>query len=364
MARTQVNGGNIANNTVTEDDIALSDVTDLNVNSARHGFAPKLPWDITKYLRGDGAWATPPAGSSAPLPENTFFVSPNYNGTAPYFPSVSDVMNHIQNIQSPVAMYSIVLYQGEYGGNSTLIDYPVSIIAMGDCNFTEPFEVTTDYFEMRGRIRLSDLAIISPSIQFVNIDIMYARRMTLGNGAYGPQLQGKVRIDVIEQYNSTDSYAHIISRYIMQASIGGYGNDEIEAHVLGLAIIGGYANVSIDAGALGGLIVDDEAKVEVKNAKMVTPQSISMRAGCSLKLSNCRITTTQYCINTTSQGLLILNNTTLITNASYCMSGNDTQIFVRGGSTANVGIDPNCNFQLRNQVEFLVIEPSANMEIW
>jgi hypothetical protein len=43
---------------VTEAKMSLADNTTLNVSTARHGFVPKAPNDITQVLRGDGTWGT------------------------------------------------------------------------------------------------------------------------------------------------------------------------------------------------------------------------------------------------------------------------------------------------------------------
>lgn len=45
---------------VKDTDLALSDVTGNDVSAARHGFAPKLPNDATKYLDGTGHYTVPP----------------------------------------------------------------------------------------------------------------------------------------------------------------------------------------------------------------------------------------------------------------------------------------------------------------
>lgn len=52
----------IDNNTVTESKLNLSDNTTGNVSTAKHGLAPKLPNDSSKYLNGVGQWATPAGG--------------------------------------------------------------------------------------------------------------------------------------------------------------------------------------------------------------------------------------------------------------------------------------------------------------
>jgi hypothetical protein len=47
---------------VPEGGLSLSDVTTGDVNTSKHGFAPKLPNDDTKYLNGVGQWTVPPGG--------------------------------------------------------------------------------------------------------------------------------------------------------------------------------------------------------------------------------------------------------------------------------------------------------------
>lgn len=51
--------------TVREADLSTSDVTTANVSTLKHGFAPKLPNDATKYLDGTGAYTVPAGGGGA-----------------------------------------------------------------------------------------------------------------------------------------------------------------------------------------------------------------------------------------------------------------------------------------------------------
>jgi len=62
---------------VTESSITLSDVTTNNVSTTKHGFTPKAPNDTTKFLRGDGTWATPSAGGLTKFTEAESTTSPN-----------------------------------------------------------------------------------------------------------------------------------------------------------------------------------------------------------------------------------------------------------------------------------------------
>lgn len=50
------------------DDLATpDDNTDLNATAGRHGLLPKLSGSTGEFLRGDGAWAAPPAGGALTL---------------------------------------------------------------------------------------------------------------------------------------------------------------------------------------------------------------------------------------------------------------------------------------------------------
>lgn len=49
--------------TITEAKMNLADNTTNDVSTTKHGFVPKAPNDITKFLRGDGTWATAAAAA-------------------------------------------------------------------------------------------------------------------------------------------------------------------------------------------------------------------------------------------------------------------------------------------------------------
>jgi len=50
---------------VTDANLTTTDITTNDVSTSKHGFAPKAPNDTTKFLRGDGTWAVPSAGSTS-----------------------------------------------------------------------------------------------------------------------------------------------------------------------------------------------------------------------------------------------------------------------------------------------------------
>lgn len=67
-ARTVLGLGSLAVlNAVTESEITLADVTTDNVSITKHGFTPKAPNDVTKFLNGSGAWSVPPSSLAPAL---------------------------------------------------------------------------------------------------------------------------------------------------------------------------------------------------------------------------------------------------------------------------------------------------------
>ena len=65
-ARTVLGLGGLAVlSAVTESEITLADVATGNVSTAKHGFAPKLPNDATRYLDGTGNYTVPAGGGSS-----------------------------------------------------------------------------------------------------------------------------------------------------------------------------------------------------------------------------------------------------------------------------------------------------------
>ncbi len=55
-------------NLVKDSVLSTSDITTNDVSTTKHGFVPKAPNDTSKFLRGDGTWAT---GSSATITIST-----------------------------------------------------------------------------------------------------------------------------------------------------------------------------------------------------------------------------------------------------------------------------------------------------
>lgn len=71
-----VTGANITA-LVTDANMTTSDITTNDVSTAKHGFVPKAPNDTAKFLRGDGTWATTPAGGLTYFTEAQNTSAPN-----------------------------------------------------------------------------------------------------------------------------------------------------------------------------------------------------------------------------------------------------------------------------------------------
>lgn len=61
--------------TVTEADITLANNTTNNVSTTKHGFAPILPNDATKYLDGTGAYSVPAGGGGGGITTYDYVTS-------------------------------------------------------------------------------------------------------------------------------------------------------------------------------------------------------------------------------------------------------------------------------------------------
>jgi len=66
---------------VDDADLVLSDVLTNNVSTTKHGFAPKLPNDATKYLDGTGNWSVPAGGGGGGGSPDWFLAPPHLRPT-------------------------------------------------------------------------------------------------------------------------------------------------------------------------------------------------------------------------------------------------------------------------------------------
>jgi hypothetical protein len=86
---------------VTDANLQTSDIITNDVSITKHGFAPKAPNDTTKFLRGDGTWATPVSGVSTVGQTDIIYVD-SALGT-------DDTATNRGNIDMPYATVEYVL---------------------------------------------------------------------------------------------------------------------------------------------------------------------------------------------------------------------------------------------------------------
>ena len=79
--------------TVTDANLSTSDITTNDVSTTKHGFAPKAPNDTSKFLRGDGTWATPSAGGLTYFTEAQNTTAPNVTVPVDSLTAVSAATN-------------------------------------------------------------------------------------------------------------------------------------------------------------------------------------------------------------------------------------------------------------------------------
>lgn len=103
--------GNPAFSAVIEADITLADNATNNVSTARHGFAPKAPNDVTKFLDGTGAYSAPTTGTVSDGDKGDISVS----GSGTVWTIDNDVVSYakMQNVSAA----SKLIGRGSAGGS-------------------------------------------------------------------------------------------------------------------------------------------------------------------------------------------------------------------------------------------------------
>lgn len=107
MPRTEVRGGQVKDATLTESDLAFSDVTTLDVSTAQHGLFPKLPTPAGKFLRDDLTWQTVAGGSPPSINIQKLNPTENIVITAGY-------AGYISNYYQIVLTYTLEVGVGAY----------------------------------------------------------------------------------------------------------------------------------------------------------------------------------------------------------------------------------------------------------
>lgn len=89
---------------LTDANLTTSDITTNNVSTSKHGFAPKLPNDATKYLDGSGNYSTP-AGSSVAQSATTQVAQTAHGFSVGNWVALSVAGNYVLAIATPTGAH-------------------------------------------------------------------------------------------------------------------------------------------------------------------------------------------------------------------------------------------------------------------
>lgn len=102
--------------TVTDANLSTSDVTTNDVSITKHGFVPKAPNDLAKYLRGDGTWAIIPSISLGRI----LFVATTGNDSTAIIGSLSNPYLTLEAAKSASTNGDLIyVYPGTYTVTTT-----------------------------------------------------------------------------------------------------------------------------------------------------------------------------------------------------------------------------------------------------
>lgn len=129
MPLTRITGGQVKDQSITEDDLFLSDKLDWNVSIQRHGFCPKLPNNASLFLNGQGQWTSLP---EIALPQNVYYVSPSFIQNSGQYWSNLKLLEQEINSLPPGREPLIIIYPGVYNWTGDLeFNRFVSLVSHG-----------------------------------------------------------------------------------------------------------------------------------------------------------------------------------------------------------------------------------------
>lgn len=123
---TKYLNGNGAFASVLGTDLVLTDVTTNNTSTTKHGFAPKLSGDTAQFLNGAGAWAIPPGSGGGSPPNFPTITNLELRYSAKYstvtrdtsgrVTNVSDLSGHARNSDTMTGTARPMYFQGAFNG--------------------------------------------------------------------------------------------------------------------------------------------------------------------------------------------------------------------------------------------------------
>ncbi|HOM04371.1 MAG TPA: hypothetical protein PLU67_02635 [Candidatus Kapabacteria bacterium] len=330
MPLTRITGIQVKDQSITEDDLSLSDKLDWNVSIQRHGFCPKLPNNPSLFLNGQGQWAALPG---AALPQNVYYVSPSFiQNSGQYWSNLKLLEQEINGLPSGREPL-IVIYPGVYSWTGELeFNRFVSIMAQGAT--------------LGGTLKIKQGAEV------------YVKQLTkcLIDGCTPDVTVFAYYIGEIETENANEGYYQVFANTIDIINANGiamrfniYANKIYQCNI-------GEAFYNIwGAKITNGLVTGEDANVSFYDCVVEAESFLSGKArfhNCTINFGvnvidgrvafyDCFINAnTAEGIICTQDSYLLLSDTNIVCDGSWSISGQG-YLYVRGQSTANTARDPN-----------------------
>ena len=176
--------------TLGESALLLSDNTTNDVSTSKHGFVPKAPNDTTKYLRGDGTWASVSQSASVtfiPQPQGMLFANTSSGDLIVNSTISSNTTMSVGRVSIPYSMTSLTKIS--FLVNSVSVAGTVKVALFSEDGQTKMFEATTASISGGGLITTTISATITPGIYYIaivpvsttNIEVSYWKTKDYGS---------------------------------------------------------------------------------------------------------------------------------------------------------------------------------------
>ena len=329
MPLTRVTGIQVRDQSITEDDLFLSDRLDWNVSIQRHGFCPKLPNNASLFLNGQGQWTSLPGIA---LPQNVYYVSPSFvQNQGPYWSDLKLLEQEINGLpagREPL----IVIYPGVYNWTGDLeFNRFVSVMAQGAVlggtwKVKQGAEIYAKQIEK---------CVISGCISDVMIYAEYIQELATAGICEGFYQIFVNKMDIINA-NGVALRFNIYANMIQQCNIGRAGY-----YIRGAVVEGVNTSGDSDVGFYDCVITG-----ELFLAGKVRFQNCAINFG--VNVIDGRVAFYDSFVNApgaegiicTQDSSILLSNTNIICGGGWSISGQG-YLYVRGQSTANTARNPN-----------------------
>jgi hypothetical protein len=158
--------------TLDEDALALTDVTTNNASATKHGFLKKLENTGIKFLRDDGTWQTPSAGTSMlttiPHPNAAIVQNNGANGGGSFNLAIST--STTMRVGQIIVPFAITANKISFRCNGVSVAGTVKVSLFSEDGQTRLFSVTTASISASGVITTSlSAVVIAAGVYYITI---------------------------------------------------------------------------------------------------------------------------------------------------------------------------------------------------